>query len=60
MLILSRKVNEKIMVGDDVVITVVETRGGKVRIGVDAPDSVAVHREEVFNALKDAREGGAR
>ena len=52
MLILSRKVNEKIMIGDDVVLTIIETRGEQVKIGVEAPKSVKVFRHEVFDAVQ--------
>lgn len=51
MLILSRKVNEKIMIGNDVAISVIEIRGDQVKIGVDAPRSVKVYRREVFDAI---------
>ena len=52
MLILSRKVNEKIMIGDDITISIIEVRGDQVRIGVDAPRSIKVFRQEVFDAIK--------
>lgn len=52
MLVLSRKRNEQIVVNDEVVITVVEIRGDKVRLGIDAPKEVPVHRREVFEAIK--------
>lgn len=52
MLILARKLNEKIRIFDDIIITVVEVAGGKVRLGVEAPRSVSVHREEVYQAIK--------
>ncbi len=52
MLVLSRFRNESIMVGDDIVITVVDIRGDKVRIGIEAPQSIAVHRQEVYDAIK--------
>ena len=52
MLILSRKVNEKIMIGDDIAVTIVEVRGDQVRIGVNAPRTVKVFRQEVFDAIK--------
>ncbi len=52
MLILSRKVNEKIMIGDDVSISIIEIRGDQVRIGVDAPKHVKVFRREVFDAIE--------
>ena len=52
MLVLSRKKDEKIMIGDDISLMVIEIRGDKVRLGIDAPKHVAVHREEVFEAIK--------
>ena len=52
MLVVSRKVNETIMIGDTVKVVVVNIRGGKVRIGIDAPISTSVHREEVYAAIK--------
>ena len=51
MLVLSRRANESLMIGNDVVITVLEVRGDQVRIGIKAPRSVAVHREEVYAEL---------
>jgi carbon storage regulator len=51
MLILSRKLNEQIVIGDQIVITVVAIRGGNVRLGIDAPSDVPVHRQEVYEAL---------
>jgi len=48
MLVLTRKVNESIMIGDDVKITVVEVRGDQVKLGITAPKQIAVHREEIF------------
>ena len=47
MLILTRRVGERLMIGDDVIVTVLGVRGNQVRIGVDAPKNVAVHREEI-------------
>lgn len=52
MLVLSRHRDESIMIGDDVVITVVDIRGDKVRLGIDAPQHVPVHRQEVYEAIK--------
>ncbi|MCL2880011.1 MAG: carbon storage regulator CsrA [Treponema sp.] len=52
MLILSRKISEKIMIGDDISVSVIEIRGDQVRIGVDAPRSVKVFRQEVYDAIK--------
>ena len=56
MLVLSRQVDEKIIIGDSIVITVVEIRRGLVRLGIDAPRDVPVHREEVYNAIRAAQE----
>ena len=52
MLVLSRKKNESIVINDDITIVVVDIRGDKVRLGVDAPKEVPVHRQEVFNAIQ--------
>jgi len=52
MLILSRKLNEKIMIGDNIAVSIIEIRGDQVRIGVDAPKSVKVFRQEVYDAIK--------
>ena len=54
MLILTRRVGELLMIGDDVTITVLSVKGNQVRIGVDAPKEVAVHREEILNRIEDA------
>ncbi len=51
MLVLSRRLNESIVVGNDIVITVLEIRGDQVRIGIDAPRSVTVHRQEIYAEL---------
>lgn len=55
MLVLSRKINESIVIGTEVRIQIVDIRGDKARIGIDAPQVVPVHREEVFKAID--REG---
>ena len=55
MLVLSRKKNESIVINNDVVITVIEVRGDKVRLGIVAPRDVAVHREEVYEAIHGAK-----
>ena len=52
MLVLSRKKNESIVINDDIKIVVVEIRGDKVRLGVEAPKEVPVHRREVYDAIK--------
>jgi len=55
MLVLSRKKNESIVINNDIVITVVEIRGDKVRLGIVAPKEVPVHRQEVFEAIAAGR-----
>ena len=52
MLVLSRHRDESIMIGDDVVVTIVDIRGDKVRLGIEAPTSIPVHRQEVYEAIK--------
>lgn len=52
MLVLTRKKNEAIKIGNDITLTVVDIRGDKVRIGIEAPAVVPVHREEVFQAIR--------
>jgi len=56
MLVLSRQRDESIMIGDDVVITIVDIRGDKVRIGIDAPTRIPVHRQEVYEAIQRENE----
>jgi carbon storage regulator len=51
MLVLTRKVNETIVIRDDIVVTVVEIRGDKVRLGISAPKEVTVHRREVYDKI---------
>ena len=52
MLVLSRKKNESIVINDDITIVVVEIRGDKVRLGIEAPKEVPVHRNEVYEAIR--------
>ena len=56
MLVLSRQRDETIMIGDDVEITVVDIRGDKVRLGINAPAHIAVHRKEVYEAIRRERQ----
>ena len=60
MLILSRKTNEKIMIGEDISVSIIEVRGDQVRIGVDAPKTVKVFRQEVFDAIKAENKAAAQ
>ncbi len=55
MLILTRRVGETLVIGDDVTITVLGVKGNQVRIGVKAPKSVSVHREEIFERIRNER-----
>ncbi|MDR2953183.1 MAG: carbon storage regulator CsrA [Treponema sp.] len=52
MLILSRKVNEKVIIGEEITVSIIEVRGDQVRLGIDAPRNVKVFRQEVFDAIK--------
>tara|TARA_B100000945_G_scaffold132840_1_gene106012 strand:- start:529 stop:702 length:174 start_codon:yes stop_codon:yes gene_type:complete len=56
MLVLSRRVDESLVIDKDVKITVLDIKGGQVRLGITAPTSVKVHREEVFNRINDSSE----
>jgi len=58
MLVLSRKKNESIVINDDITIVVVEIRGDKVRLGVEAPKEVPVHRREVYEAIQRSEQAG--
>lgn len=60
MLVLSRHRDQQVMIGDDIVITVVDIRGDKVRLGIEAPQAVAVHRREVYEAIKREEAGPVR
>jgi carbon storage regulator len=60
MLVLSRKKNESIVINDEITIVVVEIRGDKVRLGVEAPREVPVHRREVYEAIQRSQNGEAK
>ena len=53
MLILTRRVGETLMVGDDVTVTVLGVKGSQIRIGVNAPSDISVHREEIYQRIQD-------
>ena len=56
MLILTRRVGETLVIGDDIRITVLGTRGNQVRMGVNAPKNVAVHREEIYQRIQSEKD----
>jgi carbon storage regulator len=56
MLVLSRQRDETIMIGDDVEVTIVDIRGDKVRLGINAPSEIPVHRKEVYDAIRRENE----
>ena len=58
MLVLSRHKSQVILLGDNITITVVEIRGDRVRLGIEAPKDMPVHRKEVYNAIKRAQDEG--
>ena len=60
MLVLSRQKDESIIIGDDVEITIVDVRGDKVRLGINAPKSISVHRKEVYEAIQREKAEKAR
>jgi carbon storage regulator len=54
MLVLTRSIDQSIMIGDDIKVMIVDVRGEKVRLGIEAPQGVPVHREEIYNEIKNA------
>jgi len=60
MLVLSRQRDETIMIGDDIEVTVVDIRGDKVRLGINAPREISVHRKEVYDAIRRENRAAAQ
>jgi carbon storage regulator len=60
MLVLSRRIGEKIVIEDDIVLTVVRVQGDKVRLGIEAPREIPVHRKEIYEKLRQARNAAAQ
>lgn len=53
MLILTRRIGEKLMIGDDIAVSILGVKGNQVRIGVKAPDDISVHREEIYERIRE-------
>jgi carbon storage regulator len=60
MLVLTRKAGESIVIGNEVVITVLEVRGGQIRLGVDAPRNLAVHRAEIYQQVMEENQAASK
>jgi carbon storage regulator len=59
MLVLTRKLNEKIRVGDDIIVTIIQIDKGSVKIGFEAPENVSIYRDEVYEKIKNEERGAA-
>ncbi len=59
MLILTRRISESVIIGDEVKVTVLGVKGNQVRLGIDAPKTVSVHREEIYQRIQQEKQGGA-
>ncbi|MBR2693998.1 MAG: carbon storage regulator CsrA [Thermoguttaceae bacterium] len=60
MLVLSRYKDQSIYIGDDIIITVVDVRGDRIRIGIDAPANIPVHRQEIYEAIRREQKAGKK
>lgn len=60
MLILTRRVGETVMIGDEVTITILGVKGNQVRVGINAPKHIAVHREEIYDRIQREKRGGTQ
>lgn len=60
MLILTRRMSETLMIGNEITVTVLGIKGNQVRLGIGAPQSVEVHREEIYERIREERAGGAQ
>ena len=57
MLVLSRNKQESIIIGDDIIVTIIDVRGDKVRVGIQAPRDVSVHRQEIWDKIQKEKKG---
>ena len=60
MLVLSRKIGERLVIGDDITVTILKASGNQVRVGIDAPNEVSVHREEIYEKSRHEEESRRR